>query len=276
VLYHTLAKAIKDSAALASIVTLGLAGLATDLTLTPALALWSRRSELTADRAGLLACQEQDVALRALMKLAGYPPLFYPQMHPRSLVAQAYSFRTVLLDQKAERFFNISNLWNASHPYTALRALELLDWVQDGMPHDLLKMDAAELERVSSSVETDAEVAELTFTVSGLIADWAADKFQVARSQARRTVRKMMDGSMSGKHTVLERILQIQVTVKKVNSAQIEYWIYLLVNENNKPVRVSIPIARDPSWDNLPQKLREDFILSSGLPELNWILYSIK
>ena len=38
-----------------------------------ALTRWQRSSELTADRAGLLACQSQDPALRSMMKLAGLP-----------------------------------------------------------------------------------------------------------------------------------------------------------------------------------------------------------
>jgi Zn-dependent protease with chaperone function len=39
------------------------------LVLGPALAAWSRRSEITADRAGLICCRDLDVAQRAFMRL---------------------------------------------------------------------------------------------------------------------------------------------------------------------------------------------------------------
>jgi Zn-dependent protease with chaperone function len=123
--YHTLAKTVKDGAAVASNITLGLSQLAFDATLSPLLGFWSRRSEFTADRAGFLVCQDQEAALRALMKLSGYPPTFYKEMHTRSIVAQADRFRNQLAHHAAERFFTVSNLWSASHPYTVSRAYEL-------------------------------------------------------------------------------------------------------------------------------------------------------
>ena len=86
--YHTLAKTMKDGAAAASNLTLGLSQLAFDATLSPVLGFWSRRSEFTADRAGFLVCQDQEAALRALMKLSGYPPTFYKAMHTRSIVTR--------------------------------------------------------------------------------------------------------------------------------------------------------------------------------------------
>lgn len=39
----------------------------------PILANWSRKAAFTEDRGGLLACQDIDVALRALMRIAGLP-----------------------------------------------------------------------------------------------------------------------------------------------------------------------------------------------------------
>lgn len=41
--------------------------------MVPVLANWSRKAGLTEDRGGLLACQDMDAALRALMRVAGLP-----------------------------------------------------------------------------------------------------------------------------------------------------------------------------------------------------------
>ena len=38
---------------------------------------WDRMSEFTADRAGLLACQDIDVAIQAIVKMAGLPMKYY-------------------------------------------------------------------------------------------------------------------------------------------------------------------------------------------------------
>jgi Zn-dependent protease with chaperone function len=272
--YHTLAKGMKDAAALASTLTLGLAGFAFDATVSPLLAIWSRRSEFTADRAGYLACQDQEVALRALMKLAGYPPPLYSRMHTRSIVAQANRFRNALADHAVNRFFNVSNLWNASHPNTVLRAYELLEWLQEGVGTDILKMSPAELKRYEDTVEQDPCLAELREEVIRTVAGWAQENCQVYRGAALRLSREMINSAVSAKGTQLERILQIQLTLKKSGAETIEHWVYLLVNQGGQPARIGLPVARDASWDALPAKYREDFI-RSGQSEMSWNLYEV-
>ena len=272
--YHTLAKTMKDGAAVASGLTLGLSQLVFDAALSPPLALWSRRSEYTADRAGYLVCQDREVALRALMKLSGYPPTFYKGMRTHSIVAQAHRYRDRLANHTADRFFNISNLWSASHPFTVVRAFELLEWLQeDG--GDILKMSPEELLNYASLIDIDPHLAELQQDVVRGVAEWARENLKVHRSRARRLVRQMILGTASGKGTELEKIMQIQFTIKKVGANNIEHWVYLLVNDHGKPTRVSVPVNRDPSWDNLPDAIREQFI-RSGEKEINLNLYTVK
>ncbi|HEY6183224.1 MAG TPA: M48 family metallopeptidase [Terriglobales bacterium] len=273
--YHTLAKAMKDAAAVASTITLGLAGLAFDATLSPLLGAWSRRSEYTADRAGYLACQDQEVTLRALMKLAGYPPLLYGRMHTRSIVAQAHDFRAMLSDHAAERFFNVSNLWDSSHANIVSRVYELIQWLQEGTGNDILRMSAVELQRYADVIDVDPTLAELQQKVTGMVADWAFENCSVYRSTARRLVRGMICGLASAKNTELQHILQIQFTLKKLHADEFEHWIYLLVNQDGKPTRVKFPVAWDTSWDALPTSFRVEFI-RCGKPEMSWNLYTVK
>jgi len=272
--YHTLAKTMKDGASVASGITLGLSQLVFDAALSPPLALWSRRSEYTADRAGYLVCQDREVALRALMKLSGYPPTFYKGMRTHSIVAQAHRFQDRLAEHTADRFFNISNLWSANHPFTVVRAYELLEWLQeDG--YDVLKMSHGELHNYAHLIDIDPHLAELQQDVVRGVAEWARENLKVPLSRARRLVRQMILGIASGKGTELETILQIQFTLRKVSADKIKHWVYLLVNQRGKPTRVSVPVNRDPSWDNLPDEVRKEFI-HSGEPEINLNLYTVK
>lgn len=62
--------------------TVGQATLGTSKLITTPMRLalmhWERMSEFTADRAGLLACQDLEVAARVMMKMAGMPINYYP------------------------------------------------------------------------------------------------------------------------------------------------------------------------------------------------------
>lgn len=100
---------------------------------------WYRKSELTCDRCGLLACQDSDAALSVMMKLAGAPPAFYRQLDLDAFVAQADEYDG--LDQsgltRAYKFM-YATLGKMDHPWLALRARELLRWVHSGAYSSLL------------------------------------------------------------------------------------------------------------------------------------------
>lgn len=275
VLYHTLARTIQDSASLVSPMTLGLSGLVADAAMLPALARWSRRSEFTADRAGYLVCQDKEVALRTFLKMAGYPPMLYGQMHPRSIVQQAAQFEASLSEQASKRFFNISNLWAATHPHTVVRARELLDWLQDGTAGEVLAMTPAQLRVLSARAEQDHARAEMELEVVRRVADYAGERWRVRRGVARKLVRQMIEGTKSAKGTELGNLLQIQFSIQRVSANEVTYTVYLLINDQGRPVRVTPPLPRDPSWDAVPPGYRSEFN-RSGESELVWNLYTAK
>jgi Zn-dependent protease with chaperone function len=89
---------------------------------------WQRTSELSGDRAGLLACQDPSAATRALMKLAGGGDL--SQLDITSFHAQGAEF-----DESGDlrdSLLKLMLLENRSHPYTVVRARELRRWVESG------------------------------------------------------------------------------------------------------------------------------------------------
>ena len=71
---------------------------------------WNRMSEFTADRAGLLACQDIDVAIQAIVKMAGLPMKYYDANMRDSFIKQAESFDLDLdgLSEKAIKSITIA------------------------------------------------------------------------------------------------------------------------------------------------------------------------
>jgi len=96
-----------------------------------ALLNWRRKSEFTSDRAGLLAVQDLNVALSALMKLAGLPQKYKDSVNVDDFVAQARAFEGMDND-KLSWFAKWLSSAGQTHPWTVLRAKECLRWVDDG------------------------------------------------------------------------------------------------------------------------------------------------
>lgn len=92
---------------------------------------WNRMSEFTADRAGLLACQDIDVALKAIVKMAGLPLKYFDQDVREGFLKQAESFDLDLSDF-SDRTIKTITIATSSHPWTVMRAAELLKWYESG------------------------------------------------------------------------------------------------------------------------------------------------
>lgn len=93
-----------------------------------ALKEWHRKSELSADRAGLLACQDPDAAKRALMKLAGGSNL--SEMNPDAFMEQAREY-----EQGGDAVDSVLKLMStvpASHPFAVVRVAEVQRWLESG------------------------------------------------------------------------------------------------------------------------------------------------
>lgn len=137
VLYYQIAEFLPVIAGVIGTITLGLGDLLST-GLQVALLHWKRMSEFTADRAGLLACQDADVAMRTLMKLAGLPPRYYKSINTEDFLRQAREFEamdTETLNKIAKWFSTMG----ATHPWTVMRAQQLLLWVDRGGYEEVLK-----------------------------------------------------------------------------------------------------------------------------------------
>lgn len=130
VLYHMVATVFPVIGEILGSMTLGIGGLVS-AGLQLALLNWVRASEFTADRAGLLACQDLDTAIRLLVKLAGLPRRSFDTLDTQDFIAQARQFASLDSDTLS-RFFKFASVLGATHPWTVMRASELLKWVDSG------------------------------------------------------------------------------------------------------------------------------------------------
>ncbi len=130
VLYHQMASVIPFMGNLLASATLGLGGLVT-AGLEIALYNWKWMSEFTADRAGLLACQDPRVAASALAKAAGAPVKYHEAINVDEFIVQAREFEGYDYDalDKAAKVFSI--MWQ-DHPWTVMRAAESFRWIDSG------------------------------------------------------------------------------------------------------------------------------------------------
>jgi hypothetical protein len=93
-----------------------------------ALMEWSRKSELSADRAGLLATQDTAVAFRVHMKLASGGHL--DDLDTTSFFAQGREYDEA--GDLRDSVLKMLLIETRSHPFTVVRAAELRRWVDSG------------------------------------------------------------------------------------------------------------------------------------------------
>ena len=96
-----------------------------------ALYYWSRMSEFTADRAGLMCCQDTDAMMRAFIKMAGLPIKEFNNIRPETFIQQARDFKMLDYEgmNKVVKFLSIAD---ETHPWTVMRSAELLKWIDSG------------------------------------------------------------------------------------------------------------------------------------------------
>lgn len=128
VAYRTLAE-------LFLLVSLGALPLLAGIALLPlrlAILEWQRKSELSADRAGLLGGQDVLASQRLFMKMAGgtRAQLRNGELNPDAFMAQANEYLTA--SEGFDVIYKVINTLALSHPMHTIRAAELQAWVQGG------------------------------------------------------------------------------------------------------------------------------------------------
>jgi Zn-dependent protease with chaperone function len=121
------------------------------MAIVTALREWFRKSELSADRAGLLVGQDVRASMRGLMKIAGGNHLH--EMNVDAFLAQAEEYEAG--GDLRDSVLKILNVLPRSHPFTTVRAAELKKWSE---PRDFQRIMDGHYPRRSE--DKDASVSE--------------------------------------------------------------------------------------------------------------------
>jgi Zn-dependent protease with chaperone function len=119
-----------------------------------ALREWDRKSELTADRAALLALQSERENYNVLMKMAGGEDLSQMNLNDFFLQAYEYDSQKTLLDS----VYKLLNTVGESHPFPVIRLQELSSWAASGQYKAIL--DGAYVKQGAADGGAAADVKE--------------------------------------------------------------------------------------------------------------------
>ena len=133
---HVLYKTIAYFLAAAAKGFFGIAGVA-DLGLKVALSDWSRKSELTADRAELLVVQDVEASLRLHMKLSCGSKRVYDQINHEEFLKQAEAYEELDYSTLNKIYKVMHELW-LTHPVPVARAKESKAWSESKQYKEIL------------------------------------------------------------------------------------------------------------------------------------------
>ncbi|MDB9310250.1 M48 family metallopeptidase [Aphanizomenon sp. CS-733/32] len=137
IIYHQIAIVMPALKMWLSSTTLGLGGLiASGVEL--ALYNWVMMAKFTADRAGLLACQDIDIATTALMKLAGLPEEYLTAHVIEDFLIQSREFASNSVDS-LDQVTKILSYSESNLSWLVMRTGELLKWVDSGEYNHVLQ-----------------------------------------------------------------------------------------------------------------------------------------
>jgi Zn-dependent protease with chaperone function len=136
-----------------------------------ALREWDRKSELSADRAGMLTVQKPEAVYSALMKMTGGKNIGEMDLNEFLVQAKEYDEGGDAMDS----LYKLLNLLSASHPFPVIRIPEIKTWTESGSYEAILS---------GEYVRRDSEEASKH--------DFAKD-FESAQKQYREDVKKSND-----------------------------------------------------------------------------------
>lgn len=104
--------------------------------ITLALQEWSRKAEISSDRAGLLATQDFDAAMGMHAVLAGGIRGRREELNMAAFIEQSDQFRSA---GGLSAYYRFMATLGRSHPFPVIRVAELRNWVDSGEYNDILK-----------------------------------------------------------------------------------------------------------------------------------------
>ena len=149
-----------------------------------ALLEWYRKSELSSDRAGLLAIQDSELAMRTMLKMAGGGD--GEEINLPEFIRQAEEYREG--GDVADQVFKILNLMGATHPFYVLRVSELRAWIESGDYDRILRGEYPRRADPNRAYQEDLREAAAAY------AEGAKDLLDQMAASARRMGESFMSG----------------------------------------------------------------------------------
>ena len=102
-------------------------------------------SDLTADRAGILTCQDQDVYLKLLMKSGGAPKEYFKKnkLNIEPFIKQANEFEKSFNTNSIDQLAKLAVIMEGYLPRAVLRASDLIKWIYLGKYQEILEKDTS-------------------------------------------------------------------------------------------------------------------------------------
>lgn len=245
----------------------------------PVLMSWSRCSEISADRAGLLAGKDFEAACGVLLKLGGFPHLKGMPEKPSRVLAGQY------IDYMAQmgNFSMLHRLWRevkhgleATHPRVVERFVALDEWRDLGYYDELAETTPDERIRIAETIGNDWLRHELDLALVATTADYAEKNCGVSRDVSLPLLRRafLRDGSLKG--TALDSLVYAEMGVEKKKDDSLSYDLILWFLQNgSEPLKVTIPVEYSPDRDFAPESIRHQFI-ESRQDRLSVLVYNPK
>jgi Zn-dependent protease with chaperone function len=141
-----------------------------------ALLEWSRKSELSCDRAGLLGVQDPETVMRTMLKMAGGGQTEETSL--QEFIVQAEEYREG--GDVADQVFKVLNLLGQTHPFYVLRVSELRDWIESGAYDRIIRGEYSRRGEPDPAYEEDLREAASAY------AEGAKDFLDTVTGAARR------------------------------------------------------------------------------------------
>lgn len=272
--YHLVAKLAQSGGEWLANATLG-ASRPLHALLSAPLTTWKRASELTADRAGFLACQDRETALRAMMKVSGAPARHSGDIDVEAYLDQARRFEHEGQAAGVARLWTWNDQFLSDHPFMALRVMELEDWIVEGGAREIINGDPATRARLARRWTDDPELDDLVAVCTRVLTSWASREFATPRHVAGPLVRAMIHDQALLLGTPLEPILHAQLSVAETAVDRVSYQLRVITAETDHALDHVLIVPVDPHWDRVPAALRGAIIRGGGQP-VSRLLYTSK
>ena len=234
------------------------------LSIEPLLMAWSRYSEISADRAGLLACKDFEAACGALLKLGGFPSQKgLPENRSKVLMDQLIDYERLL-----GGFSILRRLWReikhgatATHPRVVERFAALDEWRDMGCYDELAEASLEERLKIAADVGSDYLKNELDLAIVEAAADYMESSGRLERKQALLLLRQAFMRGASLRGTALDSLVYAELVIENKSAGELSYNLALFFLDGaNDPLKAVVQLDFTPDRDFAPQAIREKFI----------------